>query len=460
MAFFSRKNEKPNTSGFAEQPAPASETEKTLNQLHQTRAMLNNIYNSICDIDFARIERKESLQKASITTFVESMNEETGEMEYVEVERSGVEVLNEIKSTITLLKKKLEAEDAAALLEQETAVIDSQLWKFAQTMNQALDSINVDLDTAKACLAGLLYGIMVGHSPIPESYDPDERENELTVRERKIEDYGKIVKVSKKIMNTRNSRNDIRRQNNMDILPKYKQAYAEYVDDSNNHRSLYDDIKGKNGREAQKMSPEHFAAWAKSALVVNLQRVHMHLKTQIVTFDDEMKRYEIAIENIKNAASVENMFYNEKLHREIDESISRIPDKMLVVLQNTDATQQSLDKMHNAFEAVLNSHDTKVGMTQTMNALEEITQEMERAKWRELDDQAARIAQLKAMAEKEKIEEELRQKLIDKHSEEEKGKVEDEVIEKITHENNVNAISPTVKTPPTIKPQHKVKKTK
>ncbi len=171
MAIFSNKNEKANAVILANEPTSAPETTQTLNQLHQTRLMLNKIYNSICDIDFATIERKESLQNASVLSFVEQKDDETGEISFMEVERSGAEVLNEIRSTAMLLKRKLEAEDAANLIEQETLGIDSKLWKFAETLNQSLDNVNVDLDTAKACVTGLVYGIMEGHRAIPESYD-------------------------------------------------------------------------------------------------------------------------------------------------------------------------------------------------------------------------------------------------------------------------------------------------
>lgn len=390
MGFFGNKNEKTKARILAEDPTSAPETMQTLNKLHQTRQMLNNIYNSMCDIDFATIERKAALQQASILSFVECNDDETGETSFVEVERSGVEVLNDIKSTVMLLKRKLEAEDAASLLEQETAVIDSKLWKFAQTLHQSLDNVNVDLDTARACVTGLIYGIMEGHRAIPESYDTDERENELTIREKKIEDFEKIIKVSKEIMKLRMTRDKIRSQNNATVLPNFKKARQEYEEDRNARRSIYDAIKNVPGTEVHKMTEAHIDAWSKSANLVNLQRLHTQLKIQLATVDDTIKRFDVSIETIKNAAAVENIFFNEKLHREIDETISRIPDKLLVVIETTNAAQQSLDSMSSKFDAALNSHDMAIATTQTMNALEELERQNEREIEREGTDAAGR----------------------------------------------------------------------
>lgn len=453
MAFFGNKNEKAKARILADEPTSAPETAQTLNQLHQTRQMLNNIYDSMCDIDFATIERKAALQQATVISFVKCEDEETGETSFVEVERSGVEVLNDIRSTVALLKRKLEAEDAACLLEQETAVIDSKLWKFAQTLHQALDNINVDLDTARACVTGLIYGIMEGHRIIPESFDADERENELSVRERKIEDFEKIIKISKEIMKLRTTRDKIRDQNNNTVLPNFQRARQEYDKDRNERRSIYDEIKGVPGTDVHKMTKDHIEAWSKSANLVNLHRLHDQLKIQLATVDDTIKRFDVSIETIKNAAAVENIFFNEKLHREIDETISRIPDKLLVVIETTNAAQQSLDNMSSKFDAALNSHDMAIATTQTMNALEELEQNNARELEREKDDAAARMAELMVEAEREQIEADIEAQRLAEKYEAEKAKAEEEIKAEI-------AAKPVVTKPPVMKAPHKVKKTK
>ncbi len=401
-------------------PEQSPETANTLRQLHKTRQMLNNVYESLKSINFDDIARRGALEQAKLTCFVQGKDEATGETIYSKVERSGTEILNELKAAVGNLTKKLESEDAAELLEIQTLGIDTRLWEISDTLNHSLTSSSIDLDTAKACVTGLIYGIKEGHRPMPRSWDSDEIENELSVREKRIENYKKIIDVSKKIMKLRDTRKNLIDQHRQVICPKFEEALKALEEDRKNHITYHNDIKGISGNAINDMitkgtmTEEHLQAWELTANVVNLETISKQIEEQVKFIDDNMKKFDVSIEYIKTAVTIEDISFDAKLHRQIEEAINSVPDKLVITQETSITAQQSLDEMSAKFKAALNSHDMALAMLNTAQKFKEVEQSRKQEEEREKEDRAARIAEIHVQDAKRKEEEEADKRRIDK----------------------------------------------
>jgi len=408
MSEFNRNKK---SKGVVPQPEQSPETENTLRQLHQTRQELNEIYESLKSINFDEIAKRGALEQAKLVYFIEEKDPATGQNVYNKVERSGTKVLNELKEAVDLLKKKLETEDAAELLKAQTRNIDTRLLDFSDMLNHSLTSTPIDLDTAKACVTGLIYGITEGHRPMPKSWDNDKIKKELDIREKRIYDYKKIIDVSEEIMKLRDTRKKLIDQNNQTVGPKFLEAQNALEEDRKANITIHNEIKGLSGNDINKMITdgkmidEHLQAWVLLSNVSNLHKIHEQIKNQIKFFDDNIKKFDVSIESIKTTVALENVAFNEKLHRQIDEAINSIPDKLLITQATSFATQKSIDMMSAKFKEALNSYDMALALIKTAQEFEEFEQFQQQKEEREKENKAARIAEIIVQSERQEEEE-------------------------------------------------------
>ena len=361
--------------------------EKRLNTLHklaEARISANRICDELDSIDYNKIRNQTSIKTAEIEKYIDG----------AKVNRTGVEIVNDIESYLRALRDRIAKEDTATLVIAETERIDSKLIYFSEILNESLQ--NGDLYTAEVCEIALVYGVIRGHKPIPNSLSTEERERELTEREKKIEIYKEMVKTSKEIHKLSDTSKSIKNRYMNEVLPKYEEAHKDFLNDKAKNSSIYAEIAGKSGNG---LTGQHLVAYEKTQRDNNLYRTAENIVKQLAGIDSNISNYEMTITNLKNAFDLQAVHFNTELQMQIDRILSDIPSKMSEIIATSQKTQTSLDKMFNEFDAVMNDPDLKQSLAKAAAISQKIELQEQERELRRQKDEEAQIAKWKEETE-------------------------------------------------------------